>query len=157
MSPAVSIDVPNQFSYWHNSATRACWELQAKYKWVVSGTPLSNSVMGKLLLMTWTWYFLTIVRILSLPEVHWQPFCLQSEDILWPVCEISKSGSDTSKPSSSHNSIRKIQSRTSRRWQAWSCTDGKSHALIVINYHNFVQKAGWHVSEGKIGESSDGP
>ncbi|CAG7562747.1 unnamed protein product [Fusarium equiseti] len=27
-----------------SSTTRACWELRAKYRWVVSGTPLSNSI-----------------------------------------------------------------------------------------------------------------
>ncbi|RGP75109.1 hypothetical protein FLONG3_5793 [Fusarium longipes] len=28
-----------------SSTTRACWELRAKYRWVVSGTPLSNEIL----------------------------------------------------------------------------------------------------------------
>ncbi|KIL95436.1 hypothetical protein FAVG1_00173 [Fusarium avenaceum] len=41
----IILDEAHAIKNHESSTTRACWELQAKYKWVVSGTPLSNSVM----------------------------------------------------------------------------------------------------------------
>ncbi|KAM0346712.1 hypothetical protein ACHAPU_005427 [Fusarium lateritium] len=41
----IILDEAHAIKNHESSTTRACWELYAKYKWVVSGTPLSNSVM----------------------------------------------------------------------------------------------------------------